>query len=302
MMSIRGTFAVLDFEGTSATPEARATEIGIVTLNENLEVVNEFESLINPPIEPLRASLGVARISRKELSGAPTFREIWPLIHPFLSGQTLIAHNKSYEMNVFSNEFNDLGITCNLNIQCTMAISRRILGHRISAANLEYLCSYFEIQRQSPHEAIGDARDTAELLRELSRRDDKLLAEISQTSFKAIIPKPNWKSGKVATRTRIQIPKLNQLILNDIKDRVKISGFKLVVITGKPDMEMEDFNELLTRHGLHNRETPVTKKTAFLLRCNQKPGSSKIRQATELGVPVVEETNLKQILDSLGSV
>lgn len=293
--------AVLDFEGTSTTSQARATEIGICLVDSELNVVSEFESLIKPSVEPLKASLGMARLSQSDLADAPSFKEIWPLIYPFFNSNTIIAHNKSYEITILENEFRDLGLTFESKLHCTRELSRRILGHRITAENLEYLCSYFDIQRVSPHEAISDARDTVQLLKRLVEFKSGVLSELMSKEGAHHFEPPKWSPKQIKVRQRIAQFELSNEVLKLIAQRVQIFGYKLVVITGKPDLDLEEFRQVLKENGLENRETPVTQKTAFVIRCMEKPGNSKIKKAQELGIPVIEESQLEMVLMSLQS-
>lgn len=291
--------AVLDFEGTSTTTMARATEIGICLVNRELRIVSEYETLIRPTVEPLKASLGMARLSRNDLADAPKFKDVWPDIYSFFDGNSIIAHNKSYEITVLENEFKDMGLSFKSNLLCTRELSRRLLGHRISAENLDYLCGFFDIQRESPHEALGDARDTVQLLRSLVSVDEKVLEELFSEEKLHSFEEPNWSSKPAKIRNRISTFELDDKTLEVINARINSYGFKLVVVTGKPEIGIEEFRDLLKRHGLENRETPVTQKTAFVVRCAEKPGNSKIRKAQEEKIPVIEESQLQEVLLSL---
>lgn len=291
--------AVLDFEGTSTTNQARATEIGICLIDRNLEIVEEFETLIKPPVEPLRASLATARLSNSDLVDAPSFKDVWPSIHPFMDGNAIVAHNKSYEITVLQNEFSDLRIKCEWTLSCTRELSRRLLSHRISSESLDYLCAYFDIQRVAPHEAISDARDTVQLIRELSVINEEIVNELFDFGKLHTFPAPSWNSREIKVRPRIATFEFDRVELKKIHNRVKSLGFKLVVITGKPEAGLDEFRETLRSYGLENRETPVTQKTAFVVRCAEKPGNSKIRKALEEGIPVIEEAQLEEVLLSL---
>lgn len=291
--------AVLDFEGTSTTNSARATEIGICLVDRNFEIVEEFETLIKPPIEPLKVSLAMARLSKSDLVDAPSFEDVWPSIYQYFNGNAIVAHNKSYEITILQNEFADIRVEGELSLSCTRELSRRLLTHRISSESLDYLCAYFDIQRVSPHEAISDARDTVQLIRHLADVNDAIVDELFSDEKLHNFPVPTWKSGATKIRPRITEFNLGQDSLTKIHNRVKIFGFNLVVITGKPEMGVDEFREVLRSYGLENRETPVTKKTAFVVRCSEKPGNSKIKKALDEGIPVIEEAQLEEVLLSL---
>lgn len=296
---MKSPLAVLDFEGTSTTDQARATEVGICLVDENLRIVSEFETLIKPSSEPFRASLAKARLSTEELTSAPSFKEVWPEIHSYLNNRVIVAHNKSYEITVLTNEFRDMGLHFESKLVCTRELARKVLGHRISAENLEYLCGYFGIARLAPHEAISDARDTVHLLKKLIAVRATVQDEILHIDNIHYFTKPAWNSKSPKVRDRIAKFGMDTTVIELVRQRVHMFGFKLVVITGKPETDIVDFRENLCRHGLENRETPVTKKTAFVVRCQDNPGKSKIKKALEEGIPVIEELDLPFLLESL---
>ena len=162
-----GSFSVLDFEGTSKTSKAMATEIGLVRLNDALEPQEEFETVLRPPIKPLKESMSYARLSMGEINSAPTFREVWPQISKFFSGSVVVAHNKIYEIGVIKNELSVLGEDNCPPFICTLEWSRKIIGSRLNSHTLGRMCSYFDIPLDNAHEAIADARATAVLFRKL---------------------------------------------------------------------------------------------------------------------------------------
>lgn len=292
--------AILDFEGTSLAADVRATEIGFVLMNRQLEIVEEFETLINPGVEPLSIALSKARLSRSELEGAPTFEEAWHDIANRLDGNVLIAHNKTYETSVLGNELRAMGLKDSFTFACTMEMSRRVLAPKIKSASLDAVCSYFNIERIAPHEALADARDTAQVLIKLIEIRNELYEELFNPKLVTRFTLPNERRSRIKTRERVKELSLNESSIKEIERRVKELGKRLVVITGKPISGVEKLQELLGDYGLHNRETPVTQGTGFVIRCKLKPGKSKLKAAEDLGVPCIEEDDLMQVLHTLG--
>lgn len=298
-----GSLVALDFEGTSRLPSARATEIGLVQLSENFQIVSEFESVINSPIAPDKSALSISRLSKGELSTAPTFGQIWPAITHWFSGNILIAHNKTYEANVLSNEFKANLIGKIPPIICTLEWSRKILGLKVKNHTLPELCNYFDIDFPHAHEALADAKATAELLSKLVTLSPALVNEIQALKPEVVsyseIP---GKKHKPQIRERFQIQKDNDDRLASALHRVTKLRKTLVVVTGTPDEGKEEFRVVMAAVGLEYRETPPTLGTAFVVQANISPGMSKIRRALEIGIPVLSESDALLLAKKLKGV
>ena len=161
--------AVIDLETTGFSPGNgdRIIEIGIVFLNSRLEHVRTFESLVNPECP---VSSGVHGISPEELTGSPTFSQLFDTLLLEL-GRTscLVAHNISFEMKFLRSEFGFVGSALPDELQqlCTMKAARELgIG---SNQKLPTLIKEMGISMTGPsHRAMPDALATAELLRRLA--------------------------------------------------------------------------------------------------------------------------------------
>jgi DNA polymerase III epsilon subunit-like protein len=292
-LELTGTFSkfsVLDFEGTSRTSRALATEIGLVRLNNSLESSDEFETVLQPPVKPLKESMSYARLSMGEINSAPTFKEVWPQISTYFSDSVLVAHNKIYEIGILENEFLRLGEKNFPPFICTLEWSRKILGSRLSSHALGRVCSYFDIPLDNAHEAIADARATAVLFRKLMELSPEMVNSAIEISHKVV----NYPSSTAGTceprvRDRFSATSANASEIDRALFRITALGKRLVVITGTPDIGKTAFGETLSEVSLEYRETPPTMGTAFVIQANTSSGMSKIRKAQELGIPVLSE-------------
>jgi DNA polymerase-3 subunit epsilon len=297
---MEGFITVIDFEGTSINQSPRATEIGLVALDENFEEVASFESLVNPPVEAQASSLAFSHLTRKEIKAAPTFIELWPSIHPFLNSRLLVAHNKIYEEGVIKREFEDLGIATIPNFLCTYHWGRRVIGQESENHKLGTLCAHLGVALTNAHEALADARATAEVLKKLVSRSRELKTFIEGAKNSVVeFDHPRMQSKQSVTRFRfINDEESGHRVELAIK-RIKTDCLKLVVLTGTPIIGKDGFRELMASQGLENRETPPTMGTAFVLRANKSPGMSKIKTAQKYGVPVLLESDLPALLAQL---
>ena len=294
---------VVDFEGTSTLSSARATEIGLVKLSEEFEIESEFESVIGSPVAPFKSALSVSRLSRAEISSAPTFGQLWPLLRNQISGKILVAHNKIYEINVLQNELRAISIEHLPPIICTLEWSRKILGLKVKNHTLPTVCSYFDIELNQAHEALADARATAGLLRELTKLSPALIDEINRLSAQ-VVSYPEVSVHFVGTqpRERFQAEVGNEDSIAKAFERVTNFQKTLVVVTGTPDEGKEEFRLVMAGVGLVYRETPPTMGTGFVVQANISPGMSKIRKAHELGVPVLSESDALLLVEKLKGV
>jgi DNA polymerase-3 subunit epsilon len=291
---------VLDFEGTSRLPSARATEIGLVSISESFEILSEFESVIQAPIAPYKSALSVSRLSRAEISLAPTFGQLWPLLIRQLSEKILVSHNKIYEINVLQNELRAISIKQLPPFICTLEWSRKILGLKVKNHTLPTLCSFFDIELVQAHEALSDARATAALLHELTKLSPALVDEIDALSSQVVkYQELPINAIEPQARERFHAEEGNQDLLASAFQRVTRMRKTLVVVTGTPDEGKEEFRVVMAGVGLEYRETPPTLGAAFVVQANISPGMSKIRRAIELGVPVLSESDALLLVEKL---
>jgi len=289
--------SVLDFEGTSKTNKAFATEIGLVGLSTSLETLEEYESVLQPPVKPLKESMSYARLSNGEIDSAPKFGEVWPSVSKFFSEKVLVAHNKVYEIGVLKNELAALGEKRNPPFICTLEWSRKIIGSRSNSHTLGSMCSYFDIPLDNAHEALADARATAILFRRLMHLSPAMVDATVEAGKQIVVFAQESREGsEPRIRDRFRATESNSIEIKRALERILVGKMSLVVITGTPDMGKPAFGETLREVSLEYRETPPTMGTAFVVQANMSPGMSKIRKAQELGIPVLSESDALLII------
>lgn len=156
-------YAVCDIETTGGNNRTgKIIEIAVF-LVENDEIIDEFQSLINPerPIPPFITSM--TGISAEMVADAPRFYEIAKRLVEITSDAIFVAHNVSFDYNYIVTEFARLGYTFQREKMCTLALSRKLLpGHE--KYSLGNLCNDLGISLNDRHRAAGDARATVDLL------------------------------------------------------------------------------------------------------------------------------------------
>src|SRR5437016_805668 len=98
-------FSIVDVETTGASARfGRIIEIGILRV-EHGEVVNTFETLINPGMELSPFITKLTGISQKDLEPAPTFDDIKDEVLELLTDAVFVAHNVAFDYGFIKQEF-----------------------------------------------------------------------------------------------------------------------------------------------------------------------------------------------------
>lgn len=190
-------FSVLDVETTGLFPKNhdRIVEIGIVRINSNGDVLDEYESLINP-----QRDLGptwLHGISAREAKRAPLFREIAGDILGLLKDTILIAHNARFDSNFIRCDFDRIGVNLPmLPSICTMRLAM-LADPSVHCRKLGELCKHYGINVGRQHSAISDARSAAELfIKCLKKVDDRdrMIEEHFLSKDQSFRDEDNWPS------------------------------------------------------------------------------------------------------------
>ena len=162
--------AVIDFETNGSGPDARATEIALVRVDEG-SITERFSSLMHtgadiPPfIEQLTG------ITSAMLETAPSAREVMTDAHALSQGCVLVAHNASFDRGFWVNELRRAGVDASATpFLCTVRLGRKLLpaapNHKLGT-----LARYLDLPSQGrAHRAMADASTTALLWQVLVRK------------------------------------------------------------------------------------------------------------------------------------
>jgi len=180
-------FAVLDVETTGLIAERtdRVAEVAIVHLNGALEVTDEWSSLVNP-----NRDLGpthIHGITGAMAKDAPPFSEVADDIVHRLAGHVLVAHNASFDIRFLEAEFERLDLA--------VPPLATVDTYGLTGRSLADSCRAYGVAHINAHAALGDARATADLLRQLVRtklRGARTLADLE--CDRAPAPLTDWPS------------------------------------------------------------------------------------------------------------
>ena len=153
---------VLDFETTGLYPDNgdRVIEIGAVLLRDQ-EIVDRFQSLVNPGFFINREIEAMTGISNAMISEAPTTAEVMEKFVKFIDTHPLVAHNASFDQLFLETELGYFSRKRPLNFGCTLRIARRLYPDAINY-KLETLVRYKNLPTNGQfHRALADAEMAA---------------------------------------------------------------------------------------------------------------------------------------------
>ncbi len=186
-------FAVVDTETTGKfAAKDRIIEIGIVLLDENFEVQEEFETLINPDRDA--GPQHIHGIRSEWLLEAPDFQAISGEVSQKLQGRIFVAHNAAFDLAFIESEYRRIDPNFSIprefdgsfgpGMLCTKTLARSVFGKQ--PPNFEWLCEQLGVENISAHAALSDARATAEVLKSLLKSTPHLSVILKGAEFEKI--------------------------------------------------------------------------------------------------------------------
>lgn len=171
-------FVAIDFE-TATSKYTSICSMGICVVRDN-KIVERKSFYIKPtPFEFNSYNIKIHGITPDMVADAPTFEELWPAIRPYLEGQTVVAHNTSFDITALCATLDSLNITYPVfDYICTVKLSQKAYPE-LSSHKLNNLCDALNISF-SHHDAYDDAYACAMAL--LRMMYDYSLVSLSELS------------------------------------------------------------------------------------------------------------------------
>ena len=169
------TYVVVDVETTGGRGEAhRITELAAVKLRGD-QVVDRFQSLVNPLRAIPRGITRLTGITEEMVNGAPRFADLADDFEAFMDDAIFVAHNVNFDYGFVSREYARLGRSFRHAKLCTCASMRKLYPGGDSYS-LAALCQRFDIPLKTHHRALCDAEAAAELLLLVNEKRREALA------------------------------------------------------------------------------------------------------------------------------
>src|SRR4029450_3421530 len=158
-------FVVFALETTGLSAQRdRICEFGAVRV-QGLELVDSFQSLVNPGVALPGAVERLTGLRTAELRQAPPLRKVLPRFLAFAGDDLLVAHNASFDQRFLERELEAReGRRLSQPPLCTAALARRLLEGRLRRVSLASLAVFFGVATRPCHRALPDAECTAQVL------------------------------------------------------------------------------------------------------------------------------------------
>lgn len=162
-------FAVVDIETSGlSTRRHRILQIAVVTVDDD-RIVDEWSSLVRLrwPLQRI-GPRKVHGLHRRELRDAPDQREVLGELSRRLDAAVFTAHNVGFDWAFIERALRRSGQPIGVGPRlCTLRLSRSLDPDRALSHRLIDVCDRYGVVHDRPHDALYDARATAQVLRHL---------------------------------------------------------------------------------------------------------------------------------------
>lgn len=188
-------FAIVDIETTGGSPRGGGiTEIAVL-IHDGEEIVNEWQTLINPQMNIPTYITGLTGIDNSMVRNAPTFEAIAGELWELLEDRVFIAHSVNFDFGFIREAFLKIGKDLNTQKLCTVRLSRKVFPG-LKSYSLGRICENQKIPILARHRAMGDARATALLFDQMIKeRQDVIFSSLKRNTGEAFLP-PHFPLSK----------------------------------------------------------------------------------------------------------
>lgn len=164
------TFICLDCESTGLEPEQdRIIEIASATFTFD-EILDSFESLVDPECPIPQVSQEIHKISYDMLQGKPKIAAILPDFLKKIEGKILVGHGISFDIALIAAEAKRHQIPNQIREQSFFDTLRMARLYGDSPTNsLQQLRQHFNIQSEGAHRAMSDVIVNIEVFKHLAK-------------------------------------------------------------------------------------------------------------------------------------
>ncbi|NIP44388.1 MAG: WYL domain-containing protein [candidate division Zixibacteria bacterium] len=210
----------------------RICEIGILAVDENLEIIDSLDSLVNPLREISPAAYKVNRIENAELLSAPLFTDLAEQILKMIDNRIMVGHNILFDNGFLKNEFRLAEIEYpGPRMLDTRDIARGLVGSH--SYGLSSMIRKFGIEVEGRHRAMDDCLATYQLFKHLLpiglRKNYSSLEEMVSRYIiepeKLFADLPDWLQEALEKGREIEIEYTNRGNITSRRKILPLSAF-----------------------------------------------------------------------------
>lgn len=157
-------FCVIDVETTGFSPRLgdRVVEIAAIRMRGDGTVLSEWATLVNPQRDV--SASHIHGIAAGDVIDAPMFADVVGDVLRHASGAVLVAHNYRFDRDFIAAEFERAGLAMPVfPAVCTLSLGALVHSGGVSR-RLSDCCAQLGVDLTDAHDALGDARATAQVL------------------------------------------------------------------------------------------------------------------------------------------
>ncbi|MCM0598694.1 3'-5' exonuclease [Periweissella fabalis] len=162
-------FVAFDFETANASRNS-AVSLAL-TVVRNDRIVDEFYSLLNPHTDFHWRNIKIHGIHASDVTNAPTFNELWPVIAPFFEPDKLVvAHNATFDNSVLKASLlaNQIQVPSYQSLD-TVRVAKKVFPN-LDNHKLNTVAKYLRIPLDHHHNALDDSVAAANILLNINRQ------------------------------------------------------------------------------------------------------------------------------------
>lgn len=155
-------FTAFDTE-TTGLWNAHVVEIAAVKFRADGQVLDEFQTLINPGVRIPPMVTAIHGITNEMVKDSPAAEKVMPRFLSFIEDTVPVAHNASFDVKMITLELMraDLAVPPH-EVLDTVRLSRRLI-RGVANHQLGTLASFLGVKSSPNHRALADAAATAEI-------------------------------------------------------------------------------------------------------------------------------------------
>lgn len=243
-------FVGVDAEATGVdAARDRIVEIAVITLDEELEPVEELVARVNPGIPIPEAASRIHGITDQEVAACPGFEHVAAKARRMIGDRIIIAHNASFDIGLLNMEFERAGVAA-LPINAP-AIDTLQIETAVNARTLE---ACFFRYTGKPHEGAHAARNDVLAAVKVLQAQRRQHAHLLPTTLRALV------RGRLASQLGQEVRWIldpNRRFYRDANGGVRFNfgRHRHDLVSRHPG-----YVDWMVREGFHEREIAIARR------------------------------------------
>ncbi|GGD68918.1 ATP-dependent DNA helicase DinG [Paenibacillus nasutitermitis] len=167
-------YAVLDLETTGHSAGDEIIQVGLVILNESMEISRSYNTFVKPSIAIPSFITQLTGIDESMVQDAPSVEDVLLELIPLLDDAVLVAHNVGFDAGFLNSALDRSGYMQFAGRRLDTIDLLRVLYPTLTTYQLGAVTELFGIDHDQHHRADSDAMATAELFIECYRKLEQL--------------------------------------------------------------------------------------------------------------------------------